>query len=167
MEKYLEAGKITNTHGIKGYVKFEAWFDSLDDVLDIKTLYKRENGEYLPLDIETAGVHGNVILMKLRDVDTFEDANLYKNKILYCDRNDLHVDEGSFFITDIKGLAVKDATSGVVYGVLNDVINNGATDVYEIKTASGMAYIPAVQEFIKKIDLEEGILISPIEGMFE
>ena len=56
--------------------------------------------------------------------------------------------------------------SGKLYGTLTDVMNRGASDVYEIKTATGEVLMPAVDEFVKEVDLEKGIFITPIEGMF-
>ena len=59
-----------------------------------------------------------------------------------------------------------DANTGRVYGKLTDVVNRGASDVYEIETKNGTAYMPVVDEFVKEVDLEKGIFVTPIEGMF-
>ena len=45
-------------------------------------------------------------------------------------------------------------------------MNTGASDIYVINTPNGEAMMPAVKEFVKEIDLEKGIFIKPIEGMF-
>ena len=60
-----------------------------------------------------------------------------------------------------------DVNTNTVYGKLSDVINRGASDIYVIKTENGERMMPAVDEFVKKIDLEKGIFIAPIEGMFD
>ena len=57
--------------------------------------------------------------------------------------------------------------SGEEIGKLSDVLNLGASDLYEINTKSGKKLIPAVLEFIKEIDLEKGIFVSLIEGMLD
>ena len=57
--------------------------------------------------------------------------------------------------------------SGEEIGKLSDVFNLGASDLYEIDTQSGKKLIPAVEEFIKEIDLERGIFVSLIEGMLD
>ena len=72
-----------------------------------------------------------------------------------------------FFIADIIGLPVIDLESGKELGELTDVLNLGASDLYEIKTEGGKKLIPAVPEFIKEIDLERGIFVSLIEGMLD
>ena len=59
-----------------------------------------------------------------------------------------------------------DADSGEEYGKITDVINAGASDIYVIATPAGEAMMPAVAEFVKEIDLQRGIFVKPIEGMF-
>ena len=90
-----------------------------------------------------------------------------KNKVLYCKRSDLDIGDDRVFIEDILGLQVINADTQKVYGILENVINNPANDIYEIKTDKGMAYMPAVKEFIVSIDTEKGIFVRPIEGMFD
>jgi len=168
MEKYLEAGKVNNTHGLNGYIKFDPWFDSLENALEIDTFYILIKDEYKPLKVEKASAHQNILLMKLEGYDDFDTAVKLKNKILYCNRDDIEIDEGSHFIADIIGLNVIDADDGKIYGVLKDVVNYGASDIYEIAADDGkILYMPAVDEYVVKVDMESGIYIRPIEGMFE
>ena len=71
-------------------------------------------------------------------------------------------------IADLIGLSVFDANTSQKYGVLKDVINSGAQDIYVIEGENGKAsYVPAIKEFVAEISLEKGILITPIEGMIE
>lgn len=168
MKKYLEAGKVNNTHGLNGYIKFDPWFDSFDTALKIKTLYIQMKDEYRPIKIEKSAVHQNILLMKLEGYDDFDNAVKLKNKILYCNRDDIELTDGSHFIADMIGLNVIDADSGKVYGVLKDVLNHGASDIYEIETDDGQSlYMPAVNEFVINVDLDSGIYVRPIEGMLE
>lgn len=168
MEKYLEAGKIVNTHGVNGCIKLEPWFDTVKTAVEIKTFYMKKNGEYLPLEVETASVQKSFALIKFKGCDSFESAILYKNKIIYADRADIPLKEGDYFICDLIGLSVTDADNGKVYGKLNDVLKGGSGQIYEIKRDSGkLDYIPAVSEFVVEIDTVKGIFIRPIEGMFD
>ena len=57
--------------------------------------------------------------------------------------------------------------TGEKIGTLSDVLNLGASDLYEINTKSGKKLIPAVPEFIKEVDTEKGIFVSLIEGMLD
>ena len=75
----------------------------------------------------------------------------------------------SYFIADLIGLSVynfDDIT--IFYGKITDVMNYGASDIYEIKGRDGKVFlVPAVKEYVVKIDLEKGMYLRPIEGMFE
>jgi len=39
MKQYLEAGKIINTHGIRGEVKVDSWCDSPEALAEFETVY--------------------------------------------------------------------------------------------------------------------------------
>ena len=60
-----------------------------------------------------------------------------------------------------------DETSGEEYGVITDVLNHGATDIYCLKLASGEErMIPAVDEIVISRDIEAGVVkIKPIAGL--
>ena len=104
------------------------------------------------------------ITEEICDIDT---ATALKNTVLYAAREDFQLEEGDFFIADLIGLPVIDVSSGFEYGRMADVINRGASDIYVIRTSDGEKMMPAVSEFVKKIDMEKGIFVSPIEGMFD
>ena len=168
MRDYIEICKIINTHGVAGMVKADAWCDSPKVLADMKELYKlNKNGEYEKLTVIRGSVQGRFTLLKFEGVTTFEDAVKLKNTVLFAKHDDVPVEEGAVLIDDLKGLQVIDADSGKVYGTLNDVINLGASDLYEVNTPNGMVLMPAVEEFVDVIDLDEGIFIRPIPGMFD
>ena len=106
------------------------------------------------------------MLFHFEGYDSIEAAIPLKNRMLYAEREDFCLEEGEHFIADLIGLSVFDHESGECYGVVTDVLNYGASDIYEIEKADKKkAYIPVVPEFVKKIDLESGIFVSVIEGL--
>ena len=56
--------------------------------------------------------------------------------------------------------------TGAELGILTDVINRGASDIYVIMTPDGERMMPAVPEFVEKIT-DDGIFVRPIEGMLD
>lgn len=167
MKEYLEAGIITNTHGVAGCILITSLCDTPEVLASILNLYLKKGEEYIPFPLERAQVHKGRVLAKPRDLDNPEDAAKYKNKTVYALRKDIPHEEGSYFIADLIGLPVVNEESGKRYGTLKDVIINSANDVYEIETESGLRYMPVVKEFVKRIDTESGIYVLPIEGMFD
>ena len=167
MREYIEIGKIINTHGVAGMVKADPWCDTPGALAKIKTVYRLRGGSYEPLSIKRSAVQGRFVLLHFEGFESFDDAVSIKNEVIYANRGDIPLKKGAVLIDDLKGLPVIDSKSGRIYGTLSDVLNLGASDIYEIKTENGTAMLPAVKEFIDRIDLEKGIFVSPIPGFFE
>ncbi|MGN0666029.1 MAG: ribosome maturation factor RimM [Huintestinicola sp.] len=166
MKQFLEIGKIVAVQGLKGEVRVEAWCDSLDFLCEFDTLYF--NKGKTPVVITKARPHKNIVLMKIEGVDTPEAANALRGKILYMNRNDVELEEGTYFIQDLIGLDVIDADDGTVYGKLSDVTFTGANDVYHIKNGDKEWLIPAIPDVIAENDIEGGrMLIHKMDGLFE
>lgn len=166
MDNLLETGKIVSVFGIKGEVKVQPWCDTPDFLCEFDTLYYKSG---TPVEIERSRVAKNIVVMKIKGVDTVEDAQKIRNRVLYIDRNDVELEEGCYFIKDLIGLKVVDADSGKEYGELIDVSETGANDVYHIKSQDGkIYYIPAIPQVVVKTDIEAGIMtITPMEGLFD
>lgn len=165
MEKYLEAGKLINTHGVRGEFKMDAWCDELSDYLHVKAFYLEKN-ENSALKIEKIRPFGKFLLVKFDGIDTLDDALRYKTKTIYVDRNDLKLKDGAVFLADIIGLDAIDVNADEVFGKVVDVTDKGSGNLYEIELLSGKRIlVPAVDFFIKKIDLQKGVFINVIEGL--
>ena len=165
--QFLECGKIINTHGVRGGLKLESWCDTPKELASLKKVYLKEETEYKCHKVKRSSVSKQFVLLELEGIDNIDIAMSLKNRVIFADRNDISIDEGAFFLADIIGLPVIDLASGEKIGTLSDVLNLGASDIYEIKTENGKKLIPAVDEFIKEIDLEKGIFVSLIEGMLD
>lgn len=164
---YLECGKIVNTHGVRGTLKLECWCDTPQDLASLKKVFFKKGAGFECKKVKKASVFKQFVLMDLEGVNDINMAEALKGTVVFADRDDISIDEDAFFIADLIGLEVIDIASGGTIGTLSDVINLGASDLYEIDTASGKKLIPAVPEFIKEIDLEKGIFVSLIEGMLD
>lgn len=166
MEKYLEAGKIVNTHGVKGDLKVECRCDNQEVFASLTTLYLKKGGEYVAYRCTKNQPMKQLMLVHLESVDSMEEAMLLKNRSLYADREDFDLPEGSYFIADLLGTPVYNEHTGECYGKLTDVSNHGAGDIYEITRPDGTkALVPAVPAFISRTLPGEGIYLTPIEGL--
>ncbi len=166
--KYIECGKIVNTHGVTGALKLESRCNTPEDLAALPRVFIPGAGG-VPAEhrVKKSSVMGNFVLMWLEGVESIEAAAGYKNKNVFAAREDFSLAEGEFFIADIIGLDVIDRKSGVVYGKLSEIINRGSADIYVVKTPGGESMIPAVPEFIAEVDVKKGIFVTPIEGMFD
>ena len=166
-KQYLECGKIINTHGVKGGVKLESWCDSPAVLASLGRIYMSREGQFAKISVLRASVFKQFVIMELEGVDDFDKAMLLKGTVVYADREDFHLAPGDYFVADLIGLSVVDTESGHVYGTLKEIINRGASDIYVVDTPVGERMMPVVDEFVKKIDPDSGIFVSPIEGMFD
>ena len=159
-DKYLEAGKIVNTHGVRGEVRIQPWADSAEFLAGFKRLYI--DGEARRL--VSGRVQKDCLIAKFEGLDDINEAMRLKNKIVFINRDDAKLPEGRHFISDTLGISVYDE-SGALLGTVSDVMTLPANDVYVVKGEREIL-IPAVPEFVKELDLEnERMTVKLIEGM--
>jgi 16S rRNA processing protein RimM len=161
MEKrFLEAGKIVNTHGINGEVKIIAWADSPEFLCGFEYLYLDQK----PYVMESYRIHKGSVLAKLQGVNDINAAMSLKNKVVYIDREKAELPEGSHFIVDLIGMEVRNATTGEVLGRLSEILTLPSSRVYVV-TGERNYMIPAVDEFLVETNIEQGFIrVNLIEG---
>lgn len=166
MKQFLEIGRIVAVQGLKGEVRVEPWCDSPEFLCEFDSLYFDKGRT--PVEIVRSRPHKNIVLMKIEGIDTPEDATALRGKVLYMDRDDVELEEGTYFVQDLIGLEVIDADTGRVYGKLSQITYTGANDVYHISDGEKEYLIPAIPDVIEKTDIEGGkMLIHTMEGLFE
>jgi len=165
-KEILEAGRIINTHGVRGEIKFEHWCDSPESLKGVKLLFLDAEGQK-PLHITSVRTQNKFLLIKFEEINDLNTASLYKQRTLYVSRNDIKVSDGAVFIEDLIGLPVFDSETGRLYGHIKDVFNRGAGDIYEIEAENGSYLFPAVPEFLISVDTEKGVTIKPPKGIFD
>ena len=167
-KEYLECGKICNAHGVRGLLKVEPWCDSPSVLAKQKRVFfEKKNGAYEEREVLSASVMGNLVLMNIAGIESREDAIALKNRVLFLHRNDIPLKRGAMLIADMIGLPVVHAESGVRLGTLKSVDDAARGMIYTVATEQGEVLLPAVDEFIKEIDPERGILVLPIPGFFD
>lgn len=166
-KRFLEAGKLVRTHGVRGELCLEPWADSPEFLLGIKEFYWDSEGRK-PVGLLSSRVHKGRLLVTLEGVDTVEKGDALRGRVLWLDREDVALEEGRYFLEDLIGLTAVDGNTGAVYGRLEEVLPAPANDVYRIVDGEKEYLFPAVPHMVKKIDLEGGrIQLLPIPGIFD
>ncbi len=167
IKDYLEIGKITGTHGIRGEMRVQPWCDSPEFMKKFKTLYLDKKGEK-PLKV-SCRPNGNMVIMKADGIDSIEEASKYREKVLYMKRSDAKLPEGKYFIQELMDCRVVDADDeSKCYGILTDVSQTGANDVWHITNEKGEYLIPAIPPVVIETDVAGGIIrIRPLRGIFD
>ena len=159
-QQYIEAGRITNTHGINGEVKIEVWLDSPAFLKKFKTVYI--DGKAFSL--VSGKVQKSFLIAGLEGIADVNAAMCLKNKTVYIDRTDAKLPKGAYFLGDILGAEVVDETGNSV-GRLEDILETPASRIYVVRGETEHL-IPAVPEFILGTDAENGVItVHLIEGM--
>lgn len=165
IKEFLEGGKIVGTHGVRGEMRVECWCDTPQFLAQFKTLYFDNGAEKIKVN---SRAHKNMVLMKMPGIDTIEQADTLRGKIVYIKRSDIKLDEGVNFVQDMIGLEVVDSKTAQVYGTVTDVLHTGSNDVYEMKDSNNKAfYIPAIPDIIDEVDITGNkLFITPMKGLF-
>ena len=167
MKKYLEVGKINNTHGVRGELKLSLWCDDIEYLKQFKTLYFDDKGEKA-VELLSARPQKNLAIIRLDGIDTMEKAEKLKGKLLYCDRDDAMIEEGSNYIADLIGCYVVDIDTEEEYGQVKDVLNYGSCDIYDIESWGKHTLIPATDDIVKEINVEYKVIrIKKMKGLFD
>ena len=159
-QQYIEAGRIVNTHGVRGEVKIQVWLDSPEFMRRFKTLYIDSR----PVGLVSSRAHKGFLIAQLDGVEDINAAMSLKNRTVYIDRADAPLKKGEYFLCDIIGARVE-AEDGTLIGTLVDILETPASQVYIVRGETEHM-IPAVPEFILGTDAENGVVtVRLIEGM--
>ena len=158
-KKFLEAGKIVNTHGVRGEVRITPWADSADFLKRFRVFYI--DGQ--PVKVLRSRVHKTQLIAQLDGVEDVNAAMTLKNKVVCIDREDARLPEGRFFVQDLIGLPVR-SDDGKDLGTLAEVLDLPQGQVYVVRGEREIL-IPDVPDFILELNPETGLTVHLIEGM--
>ncbi len=154
---FIEAGEIVTTHGIKGEVKLLTWLDSPELLCDFDRC-RIDGRDYT---LESVRVQKTCNLVKLAGVDTMEDAQALRGKVMELYRED--IDSEVIFAAELIGVEVYAGEEKL--GKIVDVLDYPGNSVYVVK-GHYEYMIPAVNQFILETDLEANRMqVQIIEGM--
>lgn len=158
-EELFRVGCVATTHGIGGEVKV---YPTTDDPQRYKK-YKevllkdpQERREDRCMHIEGVKFFKQMVIVKFKECKTIEDAELLRGAELYVPREKaVPLKENEYYISDLIGIQVE-SDEGILLGVLDDVMQTGANDVYVVKQADGKEILlPAIKECVKLVDVKE------------
>ena len=167
MEQYLQVGVITSAHGIKGEVKVFPTTDDPSRFKKPKEIILEGKKEHTVCDLESVKFFKNMVILKLKGIDTMNDAEKLRNTPLLVSReNAVKLKPGEYFICDLIGLQVFQE-DGTELGELTEVIQTGANDVYVVRMKNEKeVLIPNIKECIMEISLEKNSMtVHLLEGL--
>lgn len=169
MEDLLRVGIISSTHGICGEVKVFPTTDDTGRFKILKQVILDTGKEKIDLEIERVKFFKQFVILKFKGIDNINDVEKYRGKDLLVTReNAIPLEEGEYFITDLIGLEVI-SDEGEELGILKDVLQTGANDVYIVERKNGKELLlPAIKQCILQTDLENGVMtVHVLDGLMD
>lgn len=154
MENLLRVGVISSTHGIRGEVKVFPTTDDMSRFLKLKNVIVDTGIEQIVLEVANVKFFKQFAILKFKGIDNINDIEKYKGKDLLITRDEaVPLEEHEYFICDLIGLVAFEEDGNEI-GVLTEVIQTGANDVFVLKQKSGKEIlVPYIEECVKSIDL--------------
>lgn len=154
---YIEAGEIVTTHGVRGEVKVLSWLDSPEMLCEFDRC-RISGREYV---MDSVRVQRTCNLVKLRGVDTMEDAQKLRGKTMELYRED--ISDNLIFASELVDVEVY--ADGACIGKIKEVLDYPGNSVYVVQ-GEREYLIPAVKEFILSTDLERNQMqVKLLKGM--
>ena len=160
-------GKILKPHGLKGEVKVLPYSGETENFKNFKSIYiYLENKKPQEYSISGRRFQKNLIIAKIEEIDSKEDADLLRGKEVYIDKVELpSTEDDEYYWFELIGLNVYRQDNSLV-GKVDSIMDNTAQPILVIKNNSEEYMVPLVDNFVKKIDLENSkIVIEPIDGL--
>ena len=169
MEQFLKVGIITSTHGIRGEVKVFPTTDDPRRFKKMKTVYLQQREERLELEVEQVKFFKQQVILKFKGIDNINDVEQYRQCELFVSRDQaVPLGENEYYIADLLGMEVF-TEEGERLGILSDVMETGANDVYCVETEKyGEVLIPAIRQCIIKVEVRAGrMTVHLLPGLIE
>ena len=161
---YLSVGFLRRPHGVRGEIVMDLHTDFPERMKKGRRLLVGEN--HKPMTLTNVRPHQSGLLVKFRDVDTPEEAGLYRNQWVYVQTQDVPLPEGRHYKHELLGLKVMDE-DGNPLGELVEILETGANDVYVVRDDSGKeVLLPNIPSVILDLDIGRGFLrVHLLEGL--
>lgn len=160
MDDMLRIGVVTTTHGLRGEVKV---FPTTEDPKRFKkcdeVILVTKQGN-LALHVEHVKFFKNIVIVKFKEFNDINEVETFRKCDLMVTReNAVPLAEGEYYLYDVIGAKVIDDDSEEEIGVIRDVMETGANDVFVVDTKEGVEVLfPSIPDCIKNVDTETGIV---------
>lgn len=160
---HLVIGRIAGVRGVKGELRVTVLTDFPERFLGLKRVFV--GGDLKPYEVEKSRLFKGAALLKLRGVDSVDDALRLKGKFVHVPVEEaVPLPEGQYYWHEIIGLEVW-TTTGELLGKVTEILRTGANDIYVVHDGKEIL-IPAIEQVVKEISPRKGrILVELMPGL--
>jgi len=146
-------GRIVAPYGVLGWLKVVPDTELLDGLLDYATWWIGKDGNWQEKEIESAKIHNDVLVVKLKGVNDRDAAFACKGQQVAVPRDALpEPEENEYYWADLIGLSVKNQ-QGVDLGFVTNLLETGANDVLVVKGGNVERLLPFIDQVILEVDI--------------
>jgi 16S rRNA processing protein RimM len=149
---FLAVGRLRRPHGLKGEMQMDVLTDFPERLK--KGLKVYVGPEYTLHTFRSIRPQPPMLLVAFEGLDSPEAIGDLRNRLVFVSVESLPpLEEGEYYHHELLGLTVVDE-EGQVLGLLTDILETGANDVYIVQPESGPEILlPGTDEVILEIDL--------------
>ncbi|CDG22131.1 Ribosome maturation factor rimM [Xenorhabdus poinarii G6] len=153
-------GKLGSAYGIRGWLRVFSSTEHTEDIFEYQPWFIQRSGQWEHIELEAWKYHNQDIIIKIKDIDDRDAANVFTNCEVVVDSSQLpELSEGDYYWKDLIGCQVVN-TAGYNLGTIHDMMETGSNDVMVIKANLKDAFgikerlVPFLDgQVIKKVDL--------------
>lgn len=155
----VEIAKVVGTHGLRGDLKVRSNSGEPQLLLEAGELHLRLTaGKTLLVQPSRQVLHKGQVLLRLKGYETLEQVEPFVGATVLLAESLLPaLDDDEYYWSQLKGLPVIDKQRGLI-GHLQQMFSTAAHDTYIVKGNFGEIMIPAVEQFILEINLQERVV---------
>jgi 16S rRNA processing protein RimM len=169
METRFQVGVITSPHGVMGEVNVFPTTDDAKRFRRLKEIILVQGKTEKIVEIENVKFFKQMVILKLKGYDDRDAVEKLRQCSLFVPREKaVRLQRDEYFIADLIGLKVLDGDANdEELGTIEDVMQTGANDVYEIRMKDGRELLlPAIKQCILAVDVEAGFIrVHVLEGL--
>jgi len=162
---YLSVGYLRRPHGLHGEIIMDLHTDFPERMKLGRKMFVGD--EHKPLTLDGIREHGKGVLVKFKNVETPEDAGLYRNQWVFIKTKDAPpLPDGQLYQYELIGFKVVDESENPL-GTLVEILETGANDVYVVKDDAGKEILlPAIPSVILDLDIgARTIRVHVLDGL--
>lgn len=152
-------GRITSVFGVKGWLKVFSYTDPKDGILSYRQWTLVHDGKRIAAELENGRLHGQGIVVKLKNVDDRELARTYGGAEIRVPVSELpELSDGDYYWHQLEGLSVV-TVDGDCLGTVHHLMETGSNDVLVVRPSEAsidrrerlVPYLP--EQVVHNVDL--------------
>jgi 16S rRNA processing protein RimM len=167
-EPLVPLGEIVTTHGLNGWLKLNAFNPDTRALAPGVEVFLEHSGRQSVHQLEASSHHKKQFLIKLRDVNSIDDAAPYVGSTLAVAESALEaLEPRQYYHYQVVGFEVFQLNGDRV-GTISSTMSTAGGEIYVVQSADKEHLIPAVKEFIERVDFDaRKIIVNAPKGLLE